>query len=232
MLAGLAVLAIVLTAWAATSLGGAGDSETAVPAPLPTNGGPIPPGRYTTTALVPGLAFDLESGWSMPGGEAADLVALRRGDPGQGDVELSFLTVKGVYRPDGRYVTARDYIADDSAEPAPPSLTDWLARHPRLQAARAGSATVAGAGASRIDVEAGDGYASDACAARCVLLFHLDAERPRYRVVKLDQGRRMRLYVFDHGDRTVVISVVAPSDGFEQSIAPAEAVIKSLSLKA
>lgn len=232
IIVGLAVLAIALVAWVATAVGGSGDPEQVTPNALPTGSGPIPAGRYTTTALAPGLAFDLESGWSMPAGEAGDVVALRRADPGQGDVELSFLTVKRVFRADGRYSTARDYIAAESVEAAPRSLTDWLARHPRLQAARAGSATVAGAGASRIDVEAGDGHASDACAARCVLLFQLDAEGPNYRVVKLDQGRRMRLYVVDIGDRTVVISIVAPSDGFDRSIASAEAVVKSLSVKA
>jgi hypothetical protein len=239
MVAGLALLAVVLVAWVFTSAGGSGGSGTTAaatttlpPRPLPTGSAPIPAGRYTTTSLVPGIDLMLETGWSMPEGEAGDVVTLRRGEPGRGDVELSFLTVKRVFRADGQYSTARDYIAAESVEPAPRRLTDWLARHPRVRAARSGSATVAGAGASRLDVEAGDGYASDACAARCVLLFQLDAERPKYRVVKLEQDRRMRLYVVDQGDQTVVISIVAPSDGFERSIAPAESVVKSLRLKA
>lgn len=238
MFAGLALVAVVLVAWVATSAGGSGGSGTTAaatttipPKPLPTSGGPVPAGRYSTTALVPGFDLTLDTGWSMPEGEAGDVVTLRRGEPGRGDVELSFLTVKRVFRADGRYSTARDYIAAESLEPAPRPLTDWFARHPRLRAARSASATVAGAGASRLDVEAGDGYASDACAARCVLLFQLDAERPKYRVVKLEQDRRMRLYVVDQGDRTVVISIVAPDDGFERSIAPAETVVKSLTLK-
>jgi hypothetical protein len=239
MYAGLALLTVVLIAWVVIAAGDSGESGTTaaatttiLPKPLPTGSAPIPAGRYTTTALVPGIDFSLESGWSMPEGEAGDVVTLRRGEPGRGDLELSFLTVKRVFRADGRYSTARDYIAADSVEPAPRPLTDWLARHPRLRAARSGSATVAGAAAARLDVEVGDGYASDACAARCVMLFQLDAERPKYRVVKLEQDRRMRLYVVDLGDRTVVISIVAPTDDFERSIAPAESVVKSLSLKA
>ncbi len=230
--AGLAVLAVVVVALvAAAAGGGSGGSSTTttvVPKPLATGEGPIPAGRYTTAGMFPGVAFDLESGWTMAEGEAGDVVTLRRG----GDVELSFLDVKRVFRADGRYSTAPDYIAADSVEPAPRPLTDWLARHPRLRASRAGSATVAGAGAARIDVEVGDGYASGACAERCVVLFQLDAERPRYRVVKLDQGRRMRLYVVGNGGRTLVISIVAPNDGFDRSIAPAEAVVRSLTLKA
>jgi hypothetical protein len=238
MFAGLALLAVVLMAWVAAAAGGSGGSSTTagtttIPAkPIPTGTGPIPEGRYTTTALLPGIDFSLESGWSMPEGEAGDVVTLRRGEPGQGDVELSLFTVKRVFRADGHYSTARDYIAAESVEPAPRPLADWLARHPRLRAARSGSATVGGAGAGRLDVEAGDGYPSDACAARCVMLFQLDAERPKYRVVKLEEERRMRLYVVDHGNRTVVISIVAPSDGFERSIAPAESVVKSLRTRA
>jgi hypothetical protein len=230
--AGVAVLAIVVVAWVAAAAGGgsSGSSTTTTIAPktLPTGSSPLAAGRYTTTALVPGVAFDLESGWTMPEAEAGDVVTLRRA----GDVELSFLTVKRVFRADGRYSTAPEYLAADSVEPAPRPLTNWLARHPRLRESRAGSATVAGAGAARVDVEVGDGYASGACTERCVVLFQLDAERPRYRVVKLDQGRRMRLYVVDNGDRTLVVSIVAPSDGFDRSIAPAEAVVKSLTLKA
>ena len=239
MFAGLALLALVLVAWVVAAAGDSGGSgrtaagTTTIPAPpLPTGSGPIPAGRYTTSALLPGLDFSLESGWSRPEAEAGDVVTLRQGEPGRGDVELSFLTVTRVFRADGRYRSARDYIAADSVEPAPRPLTDWLDRHPRLRAARSGSATVAGTDAARLDVEAGEGYPSDACAARCVMLFQLDAERPKYRVVKLEEDRRMRVYVVEIGERTVVISIVAPSDGFERSIAPAESVVKSLTVKA
>lgn len=226
VLPGLIVLAACLIVWVAARSGGSNESPdaSAGPAkPLPAGTQPIPAGRYTTTALLPGVTFTLDTGWSMPESEGPDVLTLRRGD-----LELSFLTIKRVFRADGRYATARDYLTPDSVEPAPRPLTDWLGRHPRLRATRPARATVDGAPAARIDVETAGGYASEACTGPCVPLFQLDAERPRYRLVKLEEGRSMRMYVRDVGDRIVAISIVAPKDGFERSIAPAESVIKTV----
>lgn len=228
--AGLAVVAVLFLMWIASSGdddGGAPTAATTVaPQPLPAGTDLMAPGHYRTSGLIPGLQFMLGSGWSMSGAEAADLLALRRREAD--GAELSFLAVERVFRADGRAATSADYVAADSTEPVPRALTDWLGRHPRLRASAPAPATIGGAAATRIDVEPVNGYASQVCAGPCVLLFALAAERPNYRVVKLEQGRRMRLYVMDRGDRTLVISIVAPIDGFERSIGDAESVVKTV----
>jgi len=40
----------------------------------------------------------------------------------------------------------------------------------------------------------------------------------------------MRLYIIENVDRTLVISVVAPTDDFERSMAAAESVVKTLGM--
>lgn len=231
IIAGLAVLAVFLLTWIARTGDGDGGSPTAAgttvaPQALPAGNEPIAAGHYRTSVLRPGLQFMLGSGWSVSGAEADDLLALRR--PASDGPELSFLAVERVFRADGRHASSVDYVASESVQPVPRGLVDWLRRHPRLRAAEPAPATVGGVSATTIDVEVVDGYPSQVCAGPCVLLFALAAERPNYRVVKLEQGRRMRLYVLGSGDRTLVISVVAPVNGFERSIAEAESVVKSV----
>lgn len=231
VIAGLAVIAVFLLTWISRTGDGDGGSPSAAgttvaPRALPAGNEPMAAGHYRTSVLRPGLRFVLGSGWSVSGAEAEDLLALRR--PASDGAELSFLGVERVFRPDGRYATSVDYVGSDSVQPVPRGLVDWLRRHPRLRAAQPAPATVGGVDVTTIDVEVVDGYPSQVCAGPCVLLFALAAERPNYRVVKLEQGRRMRLYVFGSGDRTLVISVVAPANGFERSIAEAESVVKSV----
>ena len=231
VLASLAVLAVILLTWITRT--GDGDegpptaaATTVAPRSLPAGNEPIPAGHYKTSALRPGLQFVLGNGWSTSGAEADDLLALRR--PASDGPELSLLAVERVFRADGRYTSSADYIASNSVQPVPRGLVDWLRRHPRLRAAEPASATVGGVGVTMIDVEVVDAYPSQVCAGPCVLLFALAAERPNYRVVKLEQGRRMRLSVFGTGDRTLVISIVGPINGFERSIVEAESVVKSV----
>jgi hypothetical protein len=230
VLGAVAVVAVLLVV---TWIAGSGDSDggsrtTVAPQPLPAGTEVIPAGHYRTSTLRPGVQFMLGGGWSVAGAEADDLLALRRREAD--GPELSFLAVGRVFKAAGRYATSADYVAADSAEPVPQALVDWLGRHPRLRASEPARATFGGAAATRIDVEPVEGYASQVCAGPCVLLFALAAERPNYRVVKLEQGRRMRLYVIGNGDRTLVISIVAPIDGFERAIGDAESVVKSVGL--
>jgi len=205
------------------------EPSTVPPRALPGGGEEIPAGRYHTTALAPAVTFSLGEGWAAVEEEKSDVVALRRRQsPGEG-VELSFLAPARVFRPERAYGASADYIAPDAAAHAPEDLVEWLQGHPRLRVAAPARGRLGGASATQVDVEVASGYASDACAQPCVLLFQLDADPGRYRVVKLEQGKRMRLHLTGGDGPRLVVAVVAPADGPPGSMAPAEAVVDSVS---
>ncbi len=84
--------------------------------------------------------------------------------------------------------------------------------------------------AVRVDIEARSPYPSDVCVGPCVALFQLDAEPGSYRLVKLDQGKTMRLYIARVDGRTVLVSVVAPTEAMD-AVAPAvDSVVKAMTI--
>jgi len=108
-----AALTVALFLLVARRGGGSSDSPptsatTVASQALPAATDRVPPGRYRTSALAPALQFTLGDGWSTSESEAQDVVALRRREPGRGDLELSFLVVQRVFRSEGRYSTAPD----------------------------------------------------------------------------------------------------------------------------
>jgi serine/threonine-protein kinase len=205
----------------------AGALTAGPPEPLPAGAGPIPPGRYRTTALQPALQLTLDNGWSARDAEAADVLALGRTGPGESGTELTFLSVGRVFLRDRTYQGAADYVAPGAAEPTPPNLLDWLRRHPRLRVSKPDQARVGGLPAMRVDVEAVAPYPSEACRGPCVALFQLDAGQGKYRIVKLEQGKTMRLYVAAVKGKTLVVSIVVPTNGAGPAVATAEPVVKS-----
>ncbi|MFP5317820.1 MAG: protein kinase domain-containing protein [Acidimicrobiia bacterium] len=203
-------------------------SATVPARPLPAGADAIPPGRYHTTTLAPGLAFALDSGWASAGPEAADVVALRRREPPAAGVELSFFGVQRTFSAEQEYAAPAEYVASGAATTAPDDLVAWLRSHPRLRVTDRGEGRVGTLAAARIDVEPARPYASEVCTARCVLLFQLDAEPGRYRVVKLDEGKRMRLYVTEVGGSRLAVAVVAPADGFDEAVPVTESVLTTM----
>jgi hypothetical protein len=133
-----------------------------------------------------------------------------------------------VFLRDRTYQGAADYMASANAEPTPPSLLDWLQRHPRLRVSKPDHVRVGGLPAVRVDIEAVAPYPSEACRGPCVVLFQLNAEPGKYRIVKLEEGKTMRLYIAAVGGKTVVLSIVVPTDGAGTAVSSADSVVKTV----
>ena len=179
--------------------------------PFPARAGPLAPGRYRTATLQPPVAMTLENGWALAEPEAADVLFLKRTEQDQPGGELTVLSLQRVFLRDRTYQSAADFVAAGAGEPAPADLLDWLQRHPRLRVSRPVEARIGAADAVRVDVEAASPYPSEVCVGPCVALFQLAAEQGKYRLVKLDQGETMRLYIARVNGRTVVVSSVVPT---------------------
>jgi hypothetical protein len=198
--------------------------------PLPARAGPIAPGRYRTSALQPPVALTLDNGWALAEPEAADVLFLKRSGQDQPGAELTVLSLKRVFLRDRTYQNAADYVAAGAGEPAPANLVDWLQRHPRLRVSKPSETRIGTVTAVRVDIEAASPYPSEVCVGPCVPLFQLDAEQGRYRLVKLDQGETMRLYIAPVDGKIVVISMVAPTEAMGAVTPAVESVVKTMAL--
>jgi hypothetical protein len=201
---------------------------TGPPQPLPQAAGPLAPGRYRTATLQPPIDLSVDSGWALGEPEAADVLFLKRTGGERPAAELTVLSVDRVFPGDRTYQSAADYVAAGAGEPAPPNLLAWLQRHPRLKVSTPSETRVGGVDAIRVDIEAGSPYRSEVCVGQCVALFQLRAEPGKYRLVKLDQGETMRLYIVQVAGRTVVVSVVVPTEALGSVTHSVDAVVKTI----
>jgi eukaryotic-like serine/threonine-protein kinase len=196
--------------------------------PFPAAAGPLAAGRYRTKALQPPVELTIDNGWTLAEADAPDVLFLKRAGQDQADAELTVLSVQRVFLRERTHRNAADYLAPGAAEPTPPDLLDWLQRHPRLRVSKPTDTRIGAVQAVRVDIEAASPYPSEVCVGPCVVLFQLDAEQGRYRLVKLDQGKTMRLSIARVNGRTVVVSVVAPADAMGAASAAAESVVKTM----
>ena len=212
----------------------AASPDTAVtggsPQSLPPRAGPLAPGRYRTAALQPGIDLTVDGGWSLAEPEAADVLFLKHTAQDQPAAELTVLSLKRVFLRDRTYERAADYVAAGAGEPAPANLLDWLQRHPRLRVSKPTESRIGAVDAVRVDIEAVSPYPSDVCVGPCVALFQLDAAPDTYRLVKLDQGKTMRLYIARVDGRTVLVSIVVPTDAKDVATRSVDTVVKTIAL--
>lgn len=231
---GLLVVLVVVVAIVARSgdrpdaASSAASVTTGLPQPVPTRAGPLAPGRYRTAALQPPIAVTLDNGWALAEPEAADVLFLKHSGHDQPVAELTVLSPKRVFLRDRTYSSAADYVAAGAGEPAPADLLDWLQRHPRLRVSKPTDTRIGPVAAVRVDIEASAPYPSEVCVGPCVALFQLDAEPGKYRLMKLDQGETMRLYIARVDGRTVVVSVVVPTEAMGAVMPALDAVVKTM----
>jgi hypothetical protein len=205
-------------------------STSTPPQPFPTAAGPLAPGRYRTGSLQPPVQLTLGAGWSLAEAEVDDILALKRTSPDASGAELTVVALKRVFARDRTYQTGADYVAPGAGEPAPPNLLTWLQAHPRLRVSKPTETRIDGAPAVRVDVEAVSPYPSEVCVSLCVAIFQLDAAPSKYRLVKLEKGRTMRLYIAQVEGRTVVFSIVAPTEELGVVGPTAETVIETAAI--
>lgn len=199
--------------------------STGPPQPFPTRAGPLAPGRYRTSALLPAVDLTLGAGWALAEPEGEDVLFLKGVDQDHHPAELTVVSPKRVFLRDRTYPYAADYVAAGAGEPAPADLLDWLQGHPRLRVSNPADTRIGTVTAVRVDIEAVSPYPSEVCVGPCVALFKLDAEPGEYRLLKLDQGETMRAYIARAMGRTVVVSVVVPGGAVTPAV---DSVVKTL----
>ncbi len=202
--------------------------STSPPQAFPARGGPLAPGRYRTAALQPPIDLTLEAGWALAEPEAADVLFLKLTDRDHPEAELTVVSPTRVFLRDRTYPLAVDYVAAGAGEPAPADLLNWLQEHPRLRVSKPAETRIGTVDAVRVDIEAASPYPSEVCVGPCVALFQLDAEQGTYRLIKLDQGKTMRLYIARVNEGTVVVSVVVPTDEVGAVTPAVDSVVKTI----
>jgi hypothetical protein len=221
---------------------GCGNSAQAQGRKIPENSleqkaHPIPAGEYVTDEFKPAMSLRLNKGWqtgTLPNHSLGDFVETSHNitlstfsEPGTSYLE--FLVVPKVYKVVSSY--------EAKAEPAPTDMVSWLQNNPNLDTEKPESVSVGGVMGKQFDAVASHipqeyvnaGYHAGGCAeAPCLPVFQV---LPKYResAYELPKDYKVRYIVLDDvKGKTVTISVLAPAVKFDEVIAKAQKVIKTV----
>lgn len=180
----------------ALSVGVAG-SATAQPdevRELPAVGGPLEPGRYHTSALGPGLSFEVGDSWRLITPLAGPIVVLERVDiPG------GVLTIT---RFDGdTFADPCDPTSLTWVEPSAERLIEIIAGEPRLAVGERQALDVSGLPAHSLDVSTPP---LEGCQLPYLLLWALQIEGGEF--IQLP-GQQARFIAVDVGSDVVVVAI-------------------------
>jgi hypothetical protein len=208
----------------------------------------VPAGSYVSDEFRPAMSFRLGEGWQTgPGAdfsygdfmEKYNSLTLSRFSASSRPSYLEFLVIPKVYK------VQSSYQAD--ALPAPENMVSWLQRNPYLDAGKPQSVTVGGAKGKQFDVVAtrmpkeysSGGYHSlntyderhccNSYDEPCLPLFQISPGYGEQSTYELCEGYKARFIVLDDvDDKTVTISVLAPTAEFDEAWIKAQQVIDTV----
>ena len=182
-------------------------------------GEPLPAGRYVTEEFKPAMSFSLSKGWTRGGTELPDIWDLR--DLENDAFWLVFSSAEEVYDPKG---SERVKIA-----PPPEDMVAWLRANPHLKPEEPKPTSVGGEKGVQFDAIVTGAVETPLCPG-CVdlpLFRHSDGESSG-----VDKGEKIRcIVVEDVKGKTVTIFVESSPQGFEEFMAKAQQVIKTVEWK-
>ena len=205
-------------------------ANSATATALPAGASGLTPGAYRSDAFVPGVAFRVDSGWSLAGADTANLLQLTRADtPG---AVLGFHMIDEVIDPASAPTRGQD--VDPTVRALPSDAGAWLRANSRLQVSLTGPSTIGGRGAF-VDFTVTGGYRfdngnqSNPCATgSCVMLFRTLESPPT--LVGAVAGDMLRFYLVPKATRLLVISVSAPAAEYASFSDAAQRVLATLTV--
>jgi hypothetical protein len=222
---GVGMLTTLMLALTACAGGGSAQKEEAnkvrtIPEDSQTyEGEPLPAGRYVTEEYEPAMSFDLSKGWSRGGNELPDIWDLQ--DLENDAFWVLFSSAEKVYDPKG---PDRVKIA-----PAPEDMVAWLQENPHLKTEEPKPTSIGGKKGVQFDAIVTPPVESPLCQGCIDLpLFHYSNGERSY----VENGEKIRFIVVeDVKGKTVTIFIESSPQGFDEFLAKAQQVIKTVEWK-
>ena len=181
----------------------------------------VPPGRYATADLRPGLTATVPDGWLLRGQQADLLELLASATDGSG---LSILHPTRPLRPSRAFTTTAAIHAPDAVEDAPADYVAWLRSNTRLSLSESKPVEKGSLRGTQVDVTVRSPYTADYCGRPCVSLFKLDGDA----VFALFPTNRNRIYVFTAGSSQILVVMEAPVDSFDAFADKADRLVETV----
>jgi hypothetical protein len=187
---------------------------------LPNEPGALEPGTYTTNLFKPAMSLTIDEGWEMFLPEIGRFFSIARG----GDV-LRLITVSNLARLVAPTWNGDEATLESSLIPVPDDLARWFAAHPRHQTGPIARIRVGDVEGQMIDARTVSGYKIRGCLPDgCVLLLVPQSDFTAF----IPVGYTTRHVIVEVDDETIVISILAPHDAFDEFLPEAMRVVSSL----
>jgi hypothetical protein len=209
-------------------------TAAAAAGPRPVAPGPLEPGTYETVKFRPKLSFEVGEDWGVLGDEENGIALAPRFDPARGpEKQLAFTAVKWVF--DEPLLTDKELATNREAHirPAPRDLERWLRANRYLEVGPSKPARLGGVRGVQFDVRVKDLPGPTNCEQfephHCVLLFPVTrgANVEPIELVEVG-GSPSRHTLVEVEGQPVLVTVGGPADQFEDFLAEADKVLKTV----
>jgi hypothetical protein len=216
---------------AATSTSGAAAGTAAEP----VSPGALEPGTYETVRFRPKLSFKVGKDWGLLGDAENGIALAPKFDPATGPVkQLTFTAVRWVF--DEPLLTDKERDANREAHirPAPRDVEAWLRANPYLKIGPSRPARLGGIRGVRFDVSVKDPPGPTNCPQfggphHCVYLVAITRGAGVEPIELVEVGGSPGRYTLvEVRGQPVLVGVGAPPDQFEEFVAEADKVLKTV----
>jgi hypothetical protein len=209
-------------------------TTAATAGPQPVAPGPLEPGTYETVEFRPKVSFRVGEDWGVLGDAENGIALAPRFDPARGpDKQLAFTAVKWVF--DDPRLTDKELATnrEDHIRPAPRDIERWLQANRYLEVGPSKPARLGGVRGVQFDLRVKDLPGPSNCQQfepnHCVLLFPITrgANVEPIELVEVG-GSPSRYTLVEVEGQPVLVTVGAPADQFEDFLAEADKVLKTV----
>ena len=216
---------------AATTTSGAGGAAAA----QPLSPGALEPGSYRTVDFRPPLSFRVGKDWGLLGDAENGIALAPKFDPATGPVkQLTFTAVRWVF--DEPLLTDKERNANREAHirPAPRDVEAWLRANPYLKVGPSRPARLGGVRGVRFDLHVKEPAGPTNCPQfggphHCVYLVAITRGTGVEPIELVEVGGGPSRYTLvEVQGQPVLVGVSAPPDQFEEFVAEADKVLKTV----
>lgn len=210
-------------------------TSAAVVGPQPVAPGPLAPGSYETVKFRPKLSLRVGEGWSLLGDAENGIALAPKFDPATGPVkQLTVTAVRWVF--DEPLLTDKERNANREAHirPAPRDVEAWLRANPYLKVGPSRPARLGGVRGVRFDLHVKEPAGPTNCPQfggphHCVYLVAITRGTGVEPIELVEVGGGPSRYTLvEVQGQPVLVGVSAPPDQFEEFVAEADKVLKTV----
>ena len=187
---------------------------------FPKVAGPLEPGTYSTARFRPGFSLRVPAGWRLLNTEDRYSLSFAHGPTT--DLIVAFLRPVRVVK-HGERLSGRTEFRNDQLLPVPDDFVAWITDHPGMEAGSPERVELGGVEATRIDHLINDGHRDVGCPALCAYFFVTPSGH-----VLAEVGTKIRSYIIESGEATLLVGALAPKPRFTALVAKAESLLAGL----